>query len=231
VTDNARRADIVAVMGATGAGKSSTICAALAADDGPRRLIYDPGEDYGAFGDICPSIQVVYDRVVRAGAGPFRLVFRPPFDLVRARAEFNLFCLIAFRVCMERGDVLVVADELEDVTLASWAPPGWSQLIRKGRKHGARIIAASQRPAGIEKKIWSMATVVQSGRLNELEDARTVARVLMVDPLEVIALPQLSWIRRSIYKPAIVRGRIEWVGGRPREVIISEKPLPFPSAV
>jgi len=31
VTDNARRADIVAVMGATGAGKSSTICAALAA--------------------------------------------------------------------------------------------------------------------------------------------------------------------------------------------------------
>ena len=226
MTDNARRADIVAVMGATGAGKSSTICAALAADDGPRRLIYDPGDDYGAFGDICSSIQVVYDRVVKAGAGPFRLVFRPPFDLVRARAEFNRFCMIAFRVCIERGDVLVVADELEDVTLPSWAPPGWSALIRKGRKYGARIIAASQRPAGIEKKIWSMATVVQSGRLNELEDARTVARVLMVDPLEVIALPQLAWIRRSIYEPAIVRGRIEWHAGRPAEVILSKKPLP-----
>jgi hypothetical protein len=229
VTDNARRADIVAVMGATGSGKSSTICAALAADDGPRRLIYDPGDDYGAFGDVC-SIQGVYDRVVKAGAGPFRLVFRPPFDLVRARAEFNLFCLIAFRVCMERGDVLVVADELEDVTLASWAPPGWSQLIRKGRKYGARIIAASQRPAGIEKKIWSMATVVQSGRLNEMEDARTVARVLMVDPLEVVALPQLAWIRRSIYEPAIVRGRIEWRAGAPQEVIISKKPLPGAAA-
>jgi hypothetical protein len=231
VTDNARRADIVAVMGATGAGKSSTICAALAADDGPRRLIYDPGDDYGAFGDICSSIQVVYDRVVKAGAGPFRLVFRPPFDLVRARAEFNRFCMIAFRVCIERGDVLVVADELEDVTLPSWAPPGWSALIRKGRKYGARIIAASQRPAGIEKKIWSMATVVQSGRLNELEDARTVARVLMVDPLEVIALPQLAWIRRSIYEPAIVRGCIEWQAGRPVEVILSKKPLPGAAAL
>jgi len=116
------------------------------------------------------------------------------------------------------------------VTLASWAPPGWSALIRKGRKYGARIIAASQRPAGIEKKIWSMATVVQSGRLNELEDARTVARVLMVDPLEVIALPQLAWIRRSIYKPVIQRGRIEWRSGRPHDVLLSEKNLPVPGA-
>jgi ABC-type dipeptide/oligopeptide/nickel transport system ATPase component len=230
VTDNARRADIVAVMGATGSGKSSTIRAALAADDGPRRLIYDPGDDYGDFGDICPSIQVVYDRMVKAGAGPFRLVFRPPFDLVRARAEFSRFCLIAYCVCAERGDVLIVVDELGDVTLPNWAPPGWAQLIRKGRKHGARIIAASQRPASIEKSIWSMATVVQSGRLNYLDDARTVARVLMVDPLEVVALPQLAWIRRSIYEPAVVRGRIEWRAGAPLEVIISKKPLPGAAA-
>ena len=226
MTDNARRADIVAVMGATGAGKSSTICAALAADDGPRRLVYDPGEDYGSFGDVFTTRRALFDRVARAGAGPFRVVFRPPFDLVRARFEFNWFCLLAFRVCVERGDVLIVADELEDVTLPSWAPPGWAQLIRKGRKHGARVIAASQRPAGIEKRIWSMATVVQSGRLNDIEDARTVGRVLMVDPLEVMALPQLAFLRRSIYEPAIVSGRIEWKSGAPREVITGKRPLP-----
>jgi hypothetical protein len=61
--------------------------------------------------------------------------------------------------------------------------------------------------------------------LNYLDDARTVSRVLMVEPLEVIALPQLAWIRRSIYEPAIVRGRIEWRDNQPFESIVSKQPL------
>jgi len=233
LTDNTRRADIVAIMGATGAGKSSTITAALAADSGPRRLIYDPGEDFGAFGDVVHSRQALFDQI-KAGAGKaFRVVFRPrlDLDLVALRGEFNWFCNVAVAVCRAHGDTLIVVDELEDVVTATWAPPWWGQLIRKGRKLGARVVAASQRPAGIEKRIWSMATVVQSGRLNDIEDARTVARVLMVDPLEVVGLEPLHWIRRSIYKPVILRGRIEWRGGVPADADVVEKPLPFLRAV
>jgi hypothetical protein len=71
--------------------------------------------------------------------------------------------------------------------------------------------------------------VIRSGRLNDVNDAATVARVLMVDPGEVLALPPLYWIQRSIYKPVILRGRIEWRAGRPHGVVLSEKPLPVPA--
>jgi hypothetical protein len=221
VTDNTRRADIVAVMGATGAGKSSSICEALG-DDGARRLIgYDPGEDYGEYGQVVHELSVIHRAIVK-GASDFRFIYRPSINLVKARGQFDALCQLAYYA----GELLLVADELQDVMLSNWAPPWWCALVRKGRKRGVRIIAASQRPAGIEKGLWSMATMIRSGRLNHLEDARTVGQVLMVEPAEVMALPQLHWIQRSIYKPAIVRGRIEWRQGRPHSVVMSEKSLP-----
>lgn len=222
MTDNKRRASIVAVMGATGAGKTSTICEALASDVGRRRLIYDPGADYGEFGEVVDRLAVIRETVMVKRAPSFSFVYRPSVDLEKAAGEFDAFCWIAFLA----GDVLVVADELEDVTRSNWAPPYWSQLVRKGRKRGVRIVAASQMPAYIDKKIWSMATMVQSGRLNELEHARTVARVLMVEPAAVMALPQLHYIRRSIYAPVIEHGRIEWRDGRPHSVVLKKTPLP-----
>lgn len=224
MTDNTRRADIVAVMGATGAGKSSSICEALAADDSARRLIYDPGDDYGDFGQVVGELAPVHRAIMKGGA--FRFVYRPSINLATARAQFDALCQLAYYA----GELLLVADELQDVMLPNWAPAWWSALVRKGRKRGVRIIAASQRPAGIEKGLWSMATVIRSGRLNHLDDARTVAYVLMVEPAEVMALPQLAWIQRSIYKPVIVRGRIEWRAGRPHSLILSERALPAPGA-
>lgn len=224
MTDNAHRASLVAVMGATGAGKSSSICCALAQDQGPRRLIFDPGEDYGAFGTVTDSLASIHKQIIGAPGAPFRFVYRPSINLAIARGQFDAFCQLAYIA----ADLLVVADELQDVTLPNWAPPWWSALVRKGRKRGVRIIAASQRPAGIEKGIWSMATLIQSGRLSDAEDARTVARVLMVDPWEVVGLPPLHWIRRSIYAPVILRGRVEWRTGRPHDRVLSKKNLPIP---
>lgn len=219
--NNTHAADVIAVMGATGAGKSSSIRVKLAADDSPRRLVWDPGEDFSEFGTVTDSERTLARAVVAAGAGPFRLVYRPSFDTAVSRWQFSRFCALAHAV----GNVQVVADELEDVMEANWAPPGWAMLIRKGRKRGCRVIAASQRPAGIEKRIWSMATVIRSGRLNYADDAATVARVLMVDPRDVLRLEPLHFIQRSVYAPVIVWGRIEWRAGRPLEVKLHEKKL------
>jgi hypothetical protein len=224
--DNRRRADICAVMGSSGAGKSATVCKALAGVSScPRLMIYDPGEDYSQFGEVFSARQDFFNYLAKTGAATFRAVFRPLPELEEEvlRSEFNWFCRVAMAVCRGHGETLIVVDELEDVVTASWAPPWWKQLIRKGRKIGARVIAASQRPAGIQKHFWSLATEIQSGRLNEIEDARTVARVLMVEPLEIVALEPLQWIRRSVYRPVIVRGHIEWRDGRPVDAGVTEK--------
>jgi len=226
VTDNARRADIVAVMGATGAGKSASIFAALAADPAPRLMIWDFKGEYLKFGFECVTRKALFDRLAAAGAGPFRLVFRPSFDVEVGRAQFNWFCKVAHAA----GDVLVIADELHRVMLPNWSPAGWGLLVCLGRARGVRIIAASQRPAGIEKGFWDQATVIRSGRLNGDASARTVAGVLLVPWAEIVALPPLYWIQRSIYKPVIRRGRIEWRSGWPRDVLLSEKNLPAPGA-
>ena len=216
------RADIVAVMGATGSGKSSSIVELLENDDGPRRILYDPGRDYGRFGETVPDLKALARRVVAAGRGPFSLVFNPTFDRDRDCREFGLLCELAWAA----GNVMLAADELAGVMLPNWAPAGWLKLVSTGRKRGVRIVAASQRPAQVEKSFWDQATVVRCGRLNGLDSAATVARVLMVDPRELIALPPMHWIQRSIYKPIIVRGRIEWQGGHPHSVILSKKSLP-----
>jgi hypothetical protein len=215
--DNSRAASIVAVMGATGSGKSTAICSKLAVDDGERRLIWNPGGDYDQYGTVTDSQREVYRMVTRSRS--WRVVFNPSFDQDQARAQFGWFCQVAF----ECGDCLVVADELEDVMTASWAPAGWRALIRKGRKRGCQIIAASQVPAGIEKRFWDQATVIRSGRLNGKDSADTVARVLMVPAAEVLALPELCFIQRSIARPVVTWGRIEWGRGGPREVVIREK--------
>jgi hypothetical protein len=163
---------------------------------------------------------------MRAGAGPFLLVFNPKYDLAIARRDFSDLCELAFIA----GDVLVVADEMQDVMLPNWSPAGWALLLRKGRKRGVRIIGASQRPAGIEKNIWSMATLIRSGRLNYMDDAQAVARVLMVDPYEIIALRPLHWLQRDISEPFILRGHIEFRGGQPVNVVDRKINLPAPRA-
>ena len=222
MTDNARRADIVAVMGATGAGKSSAIVAKLAADPAPRLMVWDFKREYLSAGHCYSTTQPLYDRVAAAGPGPFSVVFHPSFDVDQGRQQFDWFCKVAYAV----GDLLVIADELHRVMLPGWSPEGWGMLVCLGRNRGVRVIAASQRPAGIEKGFWDQASVIRSGRLNGKASAQAVAGVLLVPWQDVVALPPLHWIQRSIYEPAIVRGRIEWRAGRPHDVMLSKKPLP-----
>lgn len=221
MNDSRAAADIVAVMGATGAGKSTAIRIKLAADRAPRRLIWDPAGDYSDCGQVVTDAKQFGALVLAAShAGPLRLVYRPPFDVEKERAHFGQFCTLAYAA----GDVLVVADELASVMTATWAPAGWRRLVRLGRKRGCRIVAASQRPAGIEKDFWDMATVIRSGWVRGAS-ADTMADALMVDRSEVMALAPLHFIQRSIYEPVIQWGRIEWRAGEPLEIPMQVKKL------
>jgi hypothetical protein len=219
VNDNSAVASIVVMVGATGSGKSSAIYYHLRQAPPVRLMVFDPGEDYTALGAVFRDYRRLYAYMIKAGQGPCAAVFVPSLDQERERYQFNWFCHIAFAA----GNVTVIADELEDVMLPTWAPGGWRLLVRKGRKRGVRIVAASQRPAGLEKRVWSFATVVRSGVLDDGNDAAVVAERLRVHPHDILALPALHWVQWKREGRLISRGHVLWRNGEPHDVTDSEK--------
>ena len=219
VIDNRARASIVVTVGATGAGKSSGIEFALREAPPHRLMVFDPGEDYTHLGTVFRDPRKLCAHLIKAGQGACHAVFVPSLDQDRERVQFDWFCRIAFLA----GHVMVVADELEDVMLPTWAPAGWRLLVRKGRKRGVRIIASSQRPAGLEKRVWSFATIVRSGVLENEEDAAVVAGRLRVHQHDIMALPELHWVQWTRAGRLITRGHVQWHMGTPRDVVDSEE--------
>lgn len=217
--DNSRRAALVALMGATGEGKSTAVRLALAELRPSRLLVWDFKREYSALGASFEDRKKFYDRLMAARSGDFRLVWRPSFDLKEGREQFDWFCQLAYHV----GDVQVVADELHTVMLSNWAPKGWRTLISAGRDRGCKVIAASQRPADIEKGLWDQATMIRSCRLNGEASARCMSGVLMVPWSEIVTLPELHFVQRSMRGGVIQWGRIEWTRAKPREVILREE--------
>lgn len=202
--DCALEAEIVAVMGATGAGKSLYIKGRIKREKPARLLIFDPEGEYEGFGREVSSMGDLVKLLKKVGAGPFRFVFRPADDLAAAKKQFDLFCSIAFAA----KNLWLIAEELKFWTSPSYAPPGWSKVNLRGRKHGLTVIGASQRPASIDKDFLGNATLVRAGRMNYEEDARAVAKVLGVAPDEIMGLQPLEYIERRPPQPA-TRGKLK----------------------
>lgn len=99
-------------------------------------------------------------------------------------------------------------DELSEFTTAAEAPPEWRRLVKRGRKQGITILAAAQRPAEIDKTIWSNATLVRAGRLSFAADQAVVAAALDVDVNEVRTLGALDYLQRDRNSGQLTRGRL-----------------------
>lgn len=197
--DVSRKAEIIAVMGASGSGKSAYIKGEIRRRKAKRLMIYDPEGEYTAFGRVVTSLADVHSVLMQADGGkPFKLVFKSHADPARAVKQFDMLCRLAF----EAGDLLFVAEELADVTTPSRAPVGWSMMTRRGRKRGCEIIGASQRPANIDKNFLGNCTAVRSGRLLYEEDAKAVAKVLGIAHADLLALESLHYVSRRPPEPA-----------------------------
>jgi hypothetical protein len=59
------------------------------------------------------------------------------------------------------------------------------------------VYAAAQRPAEIDKTIYSNATEIRTGALSFPDDQVVIGRALGVDPAEVGRLSGHAWIRRD----------------------------------
>ncbi len=188
-----REAAIAAYFGATGCGKSHQMKAELAARQDPRLIVVDPDGEY----PIATRLSSL-EHLARATAGEFwRISFVPSPDREIGVRQFDFVCRLAWQRVHERGSVCLVVDELADFTEPNRAPRWWSRIIRRGRKHGISIFAASQLPTDVDKKIYGNASWIRTGRLNEYDHQARLARALNVPVADVARLQGFQYIQRN----------------------------------
>lgn len=208
MSGNTNTAKVTAIMGATGCGKTTALRAMLAKPKRKRTIVWSPKEPIDNYAGLYAGSVVVNSatevlRLVKAaGKGEFHIVFRPRLNREIDQAQFGAVCKIA----MAARNVTMVVDELHTVTRPSWAPDGWSELIMMGRGYGCEVFGLSQRPASIDKDFMSNASMVHTGRLAYVDDAKAVAKSLTVQWADVMNLTGYQWIRRDILTGKVTRG-------------------------
>ncbi len=207
-TGNAHTAKVIGIMGATGCGKSFFLRKMLAKPARKRTLIWSPKEAIDGYAAlypgsvICTTVGAVLQKMKQAGTGPVHIVFVPTLNRKKDQAMFGAVCKIA----MASKNITVVAEEIHTVTMPSWAPDGWSELIMMGRGYGVEVFALSQRPASIDKDFFSNMSLLHVGRMNFDDDIKTCAKALRVPVADVANLSGYQWIERDILSGTTKKG-------------------------
>jgi hypothetical protein len=175
------RARIEAYIGASGSGKGVSIKRRLAELKPARLLVWDPRNEYADEAHPLGSLGDLVQRVRQAGPGAFRYRFVPGANVRKLSDAFGLVCRLAF----EAGSLVLLAEELSDVTQPSWAPPAWRQVTTQGRHHALHVIGAAQRPAMVDKAFLANCTRIRCGALGYDADRRVMAAELAA-PLAVV---------------------------------------------
>lgn len=181
-------AKIEAYIGQSGSGKGVSIRRRLADLAPARLLIYDPRSEYA---DLAPAMKLpdLAKGFLSSAGKPFKARYVPT-GRIPLRDEFDILCRVAF----EAGDLVLLADELAEVTTPSWAPAAWRVCCSQGRHKALHIIGAAQRPAQIDKTFLGNTTLVRVGSLGFDDDVRVMAACMrapvpLVAGLQALELP------------------------------------------
>lgn len=169
----ANAAKIIAVIGASGTGKSSYIKGDLLKKY-QRLMIWSPLEKTDNYAKFCGGKVIngkITELVAAVKSGAKAIVFVPTGKDSEVKKQFDLFC----RIVWELEGATVLVEELSRVTMASWSPPAWKNLSTAGRHQGLTIIGTSQRPANIDKDFLGNCTEIRCYRVNYDADAKVMA--------------------------------------------------------
>lgn len=207
MNNRAKIANINAIMGASGSGKTSFVMAEIKRLKPSRLMIWDKKGEFAKekHGVQVKRISDVYALLIKAGAsGSFKICYRPRGDSAEFKAQFNLFCQAAFAA----KNVFFVAEELSDVTTASHAPSGWRELTTQGRTEGIIIFGLSQSPAQIDKDFFGNCTRVRTGRLNFDSHIKAMANCMSADREVIRNLLAGEFIERDMNTGQVKRGKL-----------------------
>ena len=183
--NNSNKPDVRAYIGATGSGKGVSVREALKKLKARRLLVWDPLGEYGAFAPVTENLATVANMAKASG---FRVAYWPGPDATTYPEKFALFCRIAFAA----GDLVMLVEELGDVTSASYAPQPWKRCTTQGRHRGLKIIAATQRPAKVDKDFLGGCTYIRCFTLRYPVDRQAMAQVLDVQTAQINALETIE---------------------------------------
>ena len=210
--DNSNRPDIRAYIGATGSGKGVSIREHLKREKPRRLLIWDPLHEYAAFARPVGSLAEVA-RAVKSAT--FAVSYFPGANPKEFAAKFAMFCRVAFAA----GNLTMLVEELADVTGPSFAPLEWRRCTTQGRHRGLRIIAASQRPAQVDKQFLGGCTFIRCFTLRYPADRAAMAgamglKTAEIDVLETVETPTgttINYAERDFRAGKTTKNRITLV--------------------
>lgn len=207
-TGNQKQAHFVAIIGATGCGKTHELKRRLGQKKRPRTLIWSPKEALDGYVNFYPSslktssIAEVLQVVKTAGkSGGFHVVFVPTLNQKKDMAAFDVFCKIA----LASGNLALIVEELHSVTQASNAPDGWRKVNFMGRGYGLDVFGLSQRPASVDKAFMGSLSFLHVGRLPHPPDQKAIGEVLNIDRGEVALLTGYQSIQKDFQTGKITR--------------------------
>ncbi|MBN9407622.1 MAG: hypothetical protein J0H69_00605 [Burkholderiales bacterium] len=167
--DNSNRPDVRAYIGSTGSGKGVSIRDHLKAVKAKRLLVWDPLDEYGAFCKLKTRDLAAVAQAMKAPA--FTISYFPGPNAKLYEERFDMFCRLAFAA----GDLHMLVEELSNVTSPSYAPASWQRCTTQGRHRRLRIIAASQRPAQVDKDFFGNCTYIRCFALRYPADRKAMA--------------------------------------------------------
>ena len=206
--DNTNKPELRAYVGATGSGKGVSVREWLRGARASRLLVWDPLGEYADFVKVTTS--KLQDVASHAQGERFAVAFYPGPDVRTYAEKFSMFCRIAFAA----GKLVLLVEELADVTSPSHAPQSWRQCTKKGRHAGLRIVAATQRPADIDKHFLGGCTYIRCFTLRFPEDRKAMAGAMgvpLADIADLMTVEQgnvtvLNWIERDFRSGKTTRG-------------------------
>lgn len=196
----ANNANIVAVMGGTGSGKSTFVKKEIKRLKPRRLIIFDVMNEYSQFGTTAKTMQEVFSLSRKQS---FAIIYQPNGGDLKQKFEY--ICKLSFAL----GDLVMVVEELNMLTEPTRSPPNWRNCTSRGRHKGLTIYGLSQRPASLDKDFFSNATKIRTGRVNFAADIRTLSNVLMIDKDQISQLKPLEFIERDMATNEIKRGSIK----------------------
>ena len=150
---------------------------------GRRVLAWDPDADY----DVTRyrSKSGFLQAVRSAGAGPIRA----GLTVDATQANFQWFCRVVAAVMSADRPLLVIVEEVADVTHQGKAAGAWGQLIRRGGKYGVSLRVVAQSPAELDKTVLKQAATRVACYLEFPSDRERMADLLGVDRDRLARLP------------------------------------------
>jgi hypothetical protein len=209
-----RATDIAFYCGAPGSGKSFEIHAQLARRKPGRLIVVDPDGEYPEAGVLHSQLP---DAIRATCYSTFRTRFRASHVREIAERQFDVLCqTVRWHVDPQPGQqrppavagVVFVVDELAEYVGSSFreSPESWQWLIKRGRKYGVSLLAASQRPQHIDKTLYDLCSTLRTGRINGGRTQAILADALDVPTADVRALTGHQFIQRDKNTGKLTRG-------------------------